>query len=191
MGYLCPTCGEALPEDTLCPCSMDGAQEDVFFQPRWPTGLEEAMHCQGCGAAVDWREHYDPRTGQFACPECGQARPTHNASKRLRTKAGERDGWVCHRCGLPIDSTLAWPHPLAATADHYPVTRNDGGPTILANLKIAHSLCNGSNSVVDGWREGPRTDRFIFTAAQREMLDVIVNLPRDASGHVIPVGRPG
>jgi hypothetical protein len=29
MGYICPSCGEGLPEDTLCPCTM-GPDDDVF-----------------------------------------------------------------------------------------------------------------------------------------------------------------
>jgi hypothetical protein len=118
-------------------------------------------------------------------------RPSHNASKQLRRKVAERDGWKCHRCGLPIDKSLVWPHPLALVADHYPIACLHGGPPIAANLKPAHSLCNGSNSTVENWREGARTDRFVFTAGQLELIEVIVNLPRDGSGHVVPLDLAG
>ena len=173
MGYICPACGEGLPEDEQCPCTMEDAPDELFFVRSWPASLDEAMLCQGCGAAVLWRHHRDLTTGRFACPECNQVRPSHNASKQVRLKVADRDGWECHRCLMPIDQSLAWPHPLAMVVDHYPVSRLDGGPPIASNLKAAHSLCNGSNSV-DDWRDGPRTDRFLFTAAERKLLDAIV-----------------
>lgn len=182
MGYTCPACGEALPNDTLCPCSMDDGPGDLFFRKQWPEQLEFAMCCQGCGATVQWRECKDVRTGKFICPECGHVRPNHNVGRKLRVRVAERDTWTCHRCGLPIDPALSWPHPLAATTDHYPVSGNDGGPPILANLKITHSLCNGSHGPVSGWRQVSTGYR--LTDAEQIMIESIVKLPRDGSDHI-------
>jgi predicted RNA-binding Zn-ribbon protein involved in translation (DUF1610 family) len=182
MGYTCPACGEALPNDTLCPCSMDDGPGDLFFRKQWPEQLEFAMCCQGCGATVQWRECKDVRTGKFMCPECGHVRPNHNVGRKLRVRVAERYTWTCHRCGLPIDPTLSWPHPLAATTDHYPVSGNDGGPPILANLKITHSLCNGSHGPVSGWRQVSTGYR--LTDAEQIMIESIVKLPRDGSDHI-------
>lgn len=182
MGYTCPACGEALPNDTLCPCSMDDGPGDLFFRKQWPEQLEFAMCCQGCGATVQWRECKDVRTGKFICPECGHVRPNHNVGRKLRVRVAERDTWTCHRCGLPIDPALSWPHPLAATTDHYPVSGNDGGPPILANLKITHSLCNGSHGPVSGWRQVSTGYR--HTDAEQIMIESIVKLPRDGSDHI-------
>lgn len=28
MGYICPECGEALPDDTPCPCGFEGDDEE-------------------------------------------------------------------------------------------------------------------------------------------------------------------
>jgi len=163
----------------------DAPEEDRLFRRQWPEQLELAMRCQGCGATVEWRECKDVRTGRFICPECGRVRPNHNVSKKLRLQVAERDTWLCHRCGLPIDGALSWPHPLAATTDHYPVSSNDGGPPIAANLKITHSLCNGSHGPVSIWRQV--STAYTLTDTERAMIETIVKLPRDGSDHIRPL----
>jgi hypothetical protein len=160
----------------------DDAPEDRFFQRQWPEQLELAMRCQGCGASVEWRQCKDVRTGRFICPECGHVRPNHNVSRKMRLRIAARDAWICHRCCLPIDSALSSPHPLAATTDHYPVTSNDGGPPIQVNLKITHSLCNGSNGPVSIWRQV--STAYTLTDTERAMIEIIVKLPRDDSDHI-------
>jgi hypothetical protein len=186
---MCLTCGEALPDDTPCPCSMGDDSGDLFFRVQWPEQLELAMRCQGCRAIVQWRECKDVRTGRFICPECGHVRPNHNVGKKLCLRVAERDTWICHRCRLPIAPLLLCPYPLAPTTDHYPIPSNDGGPPIAANLKIAHSLCNGSNGPVGGWR--PLSARYSLTDAEQVMIETIVKLPRDGSDHVLPATTPG
>jgi DNA-directed RNA polymerase subunit RPC12/RpoP len=186
MGYLCSACGEAVPEDTPCSCSMADDADELVFERRWPETLAAAMRCQACGAEVAWRSEELARTGAFICSQCGDRRSSHNASKQLRRRAAERDGWRCHRCRLSIDPELSWPHPLALTADHYPVSRNDGGPAIFANLRAAHSLCNGSHGAVGIWQEGSR--RYVITDFQRSVIEAIRELPRDDSGHIRPAG---
>jgi hypothetical protein len=108
------------------PQRADDDPHDLLFQPRWPESLDAAMRCQGCGAEVAWCSARQSRN-VFTCPACGKRRWSKNAGKRLRHKTGERDGWACHRCRMPVDQSLAWPHPLSAVADHYPVFRDDGG----------------------------------------------------------------
>lgn len=73
----------------------------------------------------------------------------------------DRDGWICHRCLRPIDRALQYPHPLALVADHYPVPLSDGGPTIPANLRAAHSLCNGSHLGLGATPEPPEITALI------------------------------
>jgi 5-methylcytosine-specific restriction endonuclease McrA len=53
----------------------------------------------------------------------------------------ERDGWVCHICGGPVLSRndLQFDHII-------PLSR--GGPHSMANIAVAHALCNN--------RKGPR-----------------------------------
>jgi hypothetical protein len=165
---------------------MDFSPKNLFFRKQWPDELELAIRCQGCGTTVKWRNYKDVRTGKFICPECGHVRPNHNVNKKLRLRVAERDAWTCHRCGLPIDSALSWPHPLAATTDHYPIASNDGGPPIMANLKITHSLCNGSNGPVSGWRQVSTSYR--LTDTEEMMIETIVELPHDDSDHILPSG---
>lgn len=53
--------------------------------------------------------------------------------------------WVCHRCGGAIsrEITAARPRSRGAwSADHHPISRAEGGPTTLANMKPAHRGCN-------------------------------------------------
>lgn len=45
----------------------------------------------------------------------------------------------CHWCGMPADS-----------ADHYPVSRADGGPDTLANMVPACIPCNSRRGAVQG-----------------------------------------
>jgi hypothetical protein len=114
--------------------------------------------------------------------------PNHNVGKKLRLQVAERDTWICHRCRLPIDPALSWPHPLAATTDHYPISSNDGGPPIAANLKIAHSLCNGSNGPASGWRQV--SVRYGLTDAEQVMIETIVKLPVMARTTYCPLRCP-
>lgn len=118
---------------------------DRMFERVWPESLDAAMRCLHCGAEVAWRAAARDGGG-FTCPECGGYRSSANAPKSLRRRIGERDGWICHRCGEASDPALNWPHPLAPVADHYPISRAAGGPAIQANLRIAHSMCNGSSN---------------------------------------------
>lgn len=53
----------------------------------------------------------------------------------------ERDGYVCHICGLPTDPTKRRYHPMAPELDHVqPISR--GGLHTLDNVACSHSMCN-------------------------------------------------
>jgi 5-methylcytosine-specific restriction endonuclease McrA len=53
----------------------------------------------------------------------------------------ERDGWICRLCGRPVDPSLRWPDPAAASLDHV-VPLIAGGGHSRANSQLAHWLCN-------------------------------------------------
>ena len=173
MGWICGKCGEGLPEGETCPCSMVDDDDYEYLEPqkltRWSgLTLEEAMLCQGCHSEVKWATA--PRyTWGFLCPHCGRRRPQRRARPNVRNQAGERDGWICHRCELPIDRSVVWPHPLAGVGDHYPVNSDNGGPAILSNIKISHSLCNGSSDI---YVQSVRPN-FPDTAANRRPPEVL------------------
>jgi transcription elongation factor Elf1 len=84
----------------------DDDPHDLLFQPRSPESLDAAMRCQGCGAEVEWRSARQSRK-VFICPVCGERRWSKNAGKRLRHRTGERDGWICRRCGMSVDKSIA------------------------------------------------------------------------------------
>lgn len=53
----------------------------------------------------------------------------------------ERDGYICFRCGEPIDPTLKHPDPNSGTIDHkHPVAK--WGPDTMENVAGAHLICN-------------------------------------------------
>ncbi|MFM1966975.1 MAG: phage Aminay [Actinomycetota bacterium] len=62
---------------------------------------------------------------------------------------GERDGWVCHLCHLPVKRKADSPHdPKSATVDHIlPIAA--GGQHEWSNVALAHWLCNVSRGARD------------------------------------------
>lgn len=131
----------------------------------------DRIRCRGCGWAkpkapkpcgrcgTDIRDK--PRS-KFCAP-CGLARTTERyrdkARKRRATLRGlpsepytteeiaERDEFACGICSLPVDMTLKTPDPGAPSVDHKVPIAAGGGDT-LANVQLAHLLCN--------WRKGDR-----------------------------------
>jgi 5-methylcytosine-specific restriction endonuclease McrA len=63
----------------------------------------------------------------------------------------ERDNWICHICGDPVDRDAKVPELEAPVLDHViPIAR--GGPHTEDNLKTAHFYCNSvKRDLVDGW----------------------------------------
>jgi len=73
------------------------------------------------------------------------------ASKGKRDRARRRiaqrvlAGEPCTFCGLPIDLTIRYPHPLAYVVDHaYPTSL--GGSDDYQFLRPAHNRCNRARS---------------------------------------------
>ena len=58
-----------------------------------------------------------------------------------RTEIGERDGWVCWLCDLPVDPALNWPDRMCQSLDHV-VPLSLGGTHTRDNSRIAHWICN-------------------------------------------------
>jgi len=62
-------------------------------------------------------------------------------SKVKRQRIGDRDGWICWLCLLPVDPGLPIDHPERASLDHVR-RRRDGGSHRERNLRLAHFICN-------------------------------------------------
>ena len=59
----------------------------------------------------------------------------------------ERDDWMCHLCGKPIDPDAHFNDNLAASLDHI-IPRSLGGPDSPENLRTAHRSCNSRRGVM-------------------------------------------
>lgn len=147
--------------------------------------LAEAMLCRGCAAEVDWRAVRAASHAlgllTIACPHCGLERRRARVLPAVRTQVGERDGWRCHRCGFRVDPSVgpSVQHPLSAVADHHPIPVTHGGPTVLTNLRICHSLCNGSTGTIRNYPEYPDAE-VVITPEQQVIVDAIVARPGGA-----------
>lgn len=53
---------------------------------------------------------------------------------------------VCGICGLPVDFTVKYPHPLSPCIDHIIPIAKGGHPSDIQNLQLAHWICNRQKS---------------------------------------------
>jgi len=49
---------------------------------------------------------------------------------------------VCGICGRPVDHSLKYPHPMAASVDHIIPIARGGHPSDISNLQLTHWTCN-------------------------------------------------
>ena len=61
--------------------------------------------------------------------------------KFTRTEIGDRDGWICGICEMPVDKTLQFPDQQSPSLDHV-VPLSLGGEHSRANSRISHWICN-------------------------------------------------
>ncbi len=65
--------------------------------------------------------------------------------EKNKKKVLARDN-VCAICGLPVDKTLKFPHPMSPTVDHIVPVAKGGHPSDLDNLQLTHFTCNRQKS---------------------------------------------
>lgn len=53
---------------------------------------------------------------------------------------------ICGICGLPVDFTMKYPHPLSPCIDHIIPIAKGGHPSDIDNLQLAHWICNRQKS---------------------------------------------
>lgn len=53
---------------------------------------------------------------------------------------------VCGICGHPVDFSAKYPHPLSPCIDHIIPIAKGGHPSDIANLQLAHWICNRQKS---------------------------------------------
>jgi hypothetical protein len=104
--------------------------------------------CRNCRAWFVSHDNGDGGRGRYCSEECRRVFRYRQRAHALgavgqfaASVIGERDDWTCGICSEPVDQTVSCPHPMAATVDHIvPISR--GGAHTLANVQIAHMVCN-------------------------------------------------
>ena len=65
-------------------------------------------------------------------------------TKNKKTILASQD--TCGICGQPVDKSLRPPHPMSPTVDHIIPIAKGGHPSDMANLQLAHWMCNRQKS---------------------------------------------
>lgn len=63
-----------------------------------------------------------------------------NSRKIIKTQE------ICGICGKPVDKSLRYPNPMAASVDHIIPVARGGHPSDIDNLQLAHWTCNRQKS---------------------------------------------
>ena len=74
-------------------------------------------------------------------PAMREPRPSGHTLRQLRALVVARDGAVCARCGMTIDTGLSGNHPRGLTLGHA-WDRAGGGSDLPDNLRPEHRVCN-------------------------------------------------
>lgn len=77
----------------------------------------------------------------YADPELRRGR-SGRPYRRWRAEVLKADIPICCRCGRPIDKSLPWRHPMAATAGHIIPLSRGGAPLDPRNGQPEHRVCN-------------------------------------------------
>lgn len=71
---------------------------------------------------------------------------THRGAFEKNKKRIYASQSVCGICGMPVDFTKKYPHPLAPCIDHIIPIAKGGHPSDIDNLQLAHWICNRQKS---------------------------------------------
>lgn len=135
---------------------------------RWASaGVGDPGTCERCGTCFVKRKR-NSRTCSSECSRLldltlnyegylrrGQERRARERGARTeerftRLEIFERDGWICHLCGLPTDPSKSMRHPLMPSIDHI-VPLKLGGQHTKDNVRCAHFGCNAAKGARSGW----------------------------------------
>ena len=77
-------------------------------------------------------------------------RPDQNGTHRTVFERNKKKIYatqsVCGICGMPVDFTVKYPHPLSPCIDHIIPIAKGGHPSDIDNLQLAHWICNRQKS---------------------------------------------
>lgn len=123
-------------------CPRCGVDQPPMEFGRGVRGGRPLVWCRGCVKADPEGYRRERAAVARACRHRRTARmlALPYAAVNLEQLAA-RDGWVCGRCGEPVDRALRWPHPMSASTGHI-VRVADGGAYEPGNLRVEHLRCN-------------------------------------------------
>ena len=158
----CKRCGASFvprfPSNVLCPECSGPYKAKGERQLTCPDcggtflGKYDGGRCGPCARAAQKRAARE----RARTPE-GRRRQRDRAARRRARKRGrhnehishlkvfDRDAWLCHICGKPVDRGLAFPDPMSASLDHV-VPLAKGGTHTYANVACSHLICNSRKS---------------------------------------------
>lgn len=77
-------------------------------------------------------------------------RPDQNGTHRAQFDKNKKKIYatqtVCGICGMPVDFSYKYPHPLSPCIDHIIPIAKGGHPSDIDNLQLAHWTCNRQKS---------------------------------------------
>lgn len=119
----------------------------------WSRGRGEVVRevaCVSCGVSVSLFKPGTERARKVRADRtrCGDCSRERNAMTAAELEV--RDGGGCSLCGVLVDFSQSFPHPLSPSVDHVlPLSR--GGGNVPENLALAHLGCNMAKSDKIGW----------------------------------------
>ena len=78
------------------------------------------------------------------------SRPDHDGTHRAAFERNKKIIYatqtVCGICGMPVDFSVKYPHPLSPCVDHIIPVARGGHPSAMENLQLAHWKCNNEKA---------------------------------------------
>lgn len=71
---------------------------------------------------------------------------THRGAFEKNKKKIYATQTVCGICGMPVDFSIKYPHPLSPCIDHIIPVSKGGHPSDIDNMQLAHMMCNRQKS---------------------------------------------
>lgn len=110
--------------------------------------IDKALNVEAPKAQPKMRSVQEPAT--IYIKPGGKSRPdqqgTHRGAFERNKKKIYATQDTCGICGLPVDKSLKYPHPMSPCIDHIIPVSKGGHPSDISNLQLAHWTCNRQKS---------------------------------------------
>ena len=99
------------------------------------------IECATCGTTFSPGPSHLRMYCSRACRPGGKRRSSTYDARMRAVRLGDECGWECALCGLAVDSSYYYPHPLSPSVDHK-IAVSSGGTDEWENLQMTHLRCN-------------------------------------------------